>query len=383
MITTIIGGGAAGLMAGAALHEIDPRAEIFILEKNDALGKKIIISGGGRCNITTGLLDIKIVLAKYPRGSKFLSSAMHQFSPPAVIEWFKSKGVKLKTENDQRVFPLSNNGKEVVGVFENIFQTPKIHTMLKTKVVKVEKDTNGFKIFLKGQTKPLFTNKLILTTGGQAYRQTGSTGDGYAFAVSLGHSLTKLTPSLSALETKESWPKNISGLSFTNSKLMVKNKTVSIVTGPFLFTHQGISGPAVFALSSLVAYEKFSPGEPLPIVIDLFPDESTDNLCDSLKKIITANPKKNWLNILSILIPKSLAQILNQELSLTDSKHAGEISKKDLTKTISWLKNIPLNIIARGSGDEFVTAGGVNLKEVNPATMESKFAQDFILPEKF
>lgn len=372
MITTIIGGGAAGLMAGAALHEIDQHAEIFILEKNDALGKKVIISGGGRCNVTTGILDIKIVLAKYPRGNKFLSSAMHQFSPSAVIEWFESRGVKLKTENDQRVFPLSNNGKEIVEVFENIFHTPKIHTMLKTQVVKVEKDINGFKIFLKGQTKPLFTNKLTLTTGGQAYRHTGSTGDGYAFAVSLGHSLTKLTPSLSALETKESWPKNISGLSFTKVKLTVKNKMALSATGPVLFTHQGISGPAVFALSSLVAYEKFNQGEPLPIIIDLFPDESINSLYDSLKKIITANPKKNWLNILSILIPKSLAQILNQELSLIGSKHAGEMSKKNLMKTISWLKNIPLNIVARGSGDEFVTAGGVNLKEVNPTTMESK-----------
>jgi predicted Rossmann fold flavoprotein len=379
MITTIIGGGAAGLMTGAALHEIDPSAEIFILEKNYALGKKVMLSGGGRCNVTTGIPDIKTVLTKYPRGSKFLSSAMHQFSPLAVMEWFEARGVKLKTENDQRVFPLSNNGKEIVGVFENIFHKPKIHTILKTQVVKVEQDTNGFKIFLKGQTKPLFTNKLTLTTGGQAYRHTGSTGDGYAFAISLGHSLTKLAPSLSALETKESWPENISGLSLTKAKITVKNRMALSATGPVLFTHQGISGPVVFALSSLVAYEKFSQGEPLSIVIDLFPDESTNNLYDSFKKNITANPKKNWLNILSILIPKSLAQILNKELSLVDSKRAGEISKKDLTKTISGLKNIPLNIVGRGKGDEFVTAGGVNLKEVNPATMESKICPGLYL----
>lgn len=379
MITTIIGGGAAGLMAGAALHEIDPHAEIFILEKNDALGKKVIISGGGRCNVTTGISDIKIVLTKYPRGGKFLSSAMHQFSPLAVMEWFETRGVKLKTENDQRVFPLSNNGQEIVGVFENIFHTPKIHIVLKTQVVKVEKDTKGFKIFIKDQTRPLFTNKLIFTTGGQAYRHTGSTGDGYAFAVSLGHSLTKLAPGLSALATKESWPKNISGLSFVNTKLTVKNRIALSATGPVLFTHQGISGPVVFALSSLIAYEKFSPGEPLPIVVDLFPDKSTNSLSDLLKKNITANPKKNWLNVLSILIPKSLAQIINQELHLIDSKHAGEVNKKDLIKTISWLKNIPLNIVARGKGDEFVTAGGVNLKEVNPATMESKICPGLYL----
>jgi predicted Rossmann fold flavoprotein len=375
----IIGGGAAGLMAAAALHETSHQPKIIIIEKNDSLGKKVIISGGGRCNLTTGLQNIKIILDKYPRGGKFLSSAMRQFPPVEVFKWFEAHGVPLKIETDQRVFPQSNNGHDVVQIFKKIFQNSSIQTLIKTKLINVKKHSSGFELILAGKAEPLIVNKLVLTTGGQAYRQTGSTGDGYAFAVSLGHSLTKLAPSLSALATKESWPKNIAGLSFANTKLAVKSKTAPTANGPILFTHQGISGPAVFALSSLMAYEKFSPEKPLSIVIDLFPDESANNLCDSLKKNIIVNLKKDWLNILSILIPRSFAQIINQELSLTGSKHAGEMGKKDLMKTAAWLKNIPLNIVARGGGDEFVTAGGINLKEVNPATMESKICPGLYL----
>ncbi|MFA4936988.1 MAG: NAD(P)/FAD-dependent oxidoreductase [Patescibacteria group bacterium] len=372
MKVAIIGGGAAGLMASAALHEINQQVKIFILEKNDALGKKIIISGGGRCNLTTGLPGIKIVLSKYPRGGKFLSSAMRQFSPTDVFKWFEAHGIPLKIESDQRVFPKSNNGHDVVLVFEKIFKHSSIQTLINTKVLAVKKHTLGFELTLDRDSQSLITDKLVLTTGGQAYRQTGSTGDGYAFAVSLGHSLTKLAPSLSALATHESWPKNISGLSIDKTKLTAKNKTNTNVTGPILFTHHGISGPAVFALSSLVAFEKFSPKKPLTILVDLFPDQSTSNLYDSLKKNITDNLKKDWLNVLSMLIPKSLAQIANQELLLNSAKHAAEMSKQDLTKTSAWLKNIPLNIVGRSAGNEFVTAGGVNLKEINPATMESK-----------
>ena len=148
----IIGGGAAGLMAAAAAHEADPRAEIFLIERNDGLGKKVIISGGGRCNVTTGIFDIKKVLTRYPRGSKFLSSAMHLFSPERVYAWFEAHGVPLKIEDDLRVFPQSDDGRDIVRVFEKIFRSPLINVLLNTTVLSVNEIRDGFHVFLKDRT---------------------------------------------------------------------------------------------------------------------------------------------------------------------------------------------------------------------------------------
>ena len=372
MNVTIIGGGAAGLMAAAALLEIEPAARSTIIDRNDALGKKVVISGGGRCNVTTGLLDVKTVLTKYPRGSKFLSSAMHRFTPQAVATWFETHGVPLKTEEDLRVFPVSDNGRDVVKVFETLFHESAARVLLKTPVLRVEKSGRQFLATLKGVAEPLISDKLVLTTGGQAYRHTGSTGDGYAFAASLGHSITQLAPSLNAFFTQETWPSEVAGLSFSRAKLTAKVNPSRAFTGPFLFTHKGISGPAVFALSSLVAFENYSAVAPLPITIDLLPDSSAAELQRQAEAHIATNPKKNWANTLATLVPKSLVEILLNELRQPGERHAVEVGKKEVARALAWLKAVPLHVVGRGAGDEFVTAGGVSLKEVNPSTMESR-----------
>lgn len=372
MNAVIIGGGAAGLMAAATILERNPDANVTLVERNDGLGKKVIISGGGRCNVTTGLLDVKTVLTKYPRGGKFLSSAMYKFPPQAVAEWFENHGVPIKTQPDMRMFPKSDDGRDVVGVFENLFKNLKATILLKAQVIKVEKRGEYFALYLKGQDDPLVAEKLILTTGGKAYQQTGSTGDGYAFARSLGHSITKLAPSLNALYTRETWPVEISGLSFAQAKLTAKIKNNPNFTGPFLFTHRGISGPAVFALSSLIAFETYDAAGPMEITIDLLPTQPAKELQNELENNIKANPKKSIANILTSLVPKSLVEVLCREINLPADKHAVEVSKKELNLAVAWLKNVPLHAVGRDAGDEFVTAGGVNLKEVNPSTMESR-----------
>ncbi len=371
MKVAIIGGGAAGLMATAALLEADPKVEVFLIDKNDGLGKKVIISGGGRCNVTTGIQDIKVVLTKYPRGGKFLTSAMHKFSPADVYQWFESHGVLLKVEADSRVFPCSNDGHDVVGVFEKLFKTSKVRLILNTQVSDIKKVRQVFEVELKDKP-PLLVDKVILTTGGQAYRQTGSTGDGYAFATSLGHTITELAPSLSALFTQETWPAKVAGLSFQSVSLGRSGRGTFRTTGPLLFTHKGISGPAAFALSSLIAFEKFDAKHPLEIAIDLFPDKKVTDLTSSIETSKLANPRKSWLNVLAEFVPKSLAEVICQELELDGDKKSHDISKKDLARCVDWLKSVPLHIISRSAGDEFVTAGGVNLKEVDPTTMQSK-----------
>ncbi|MDD5725882.1 MAG: NAD(P)/FAD-dependent oxidoreductase [Patescibacteria group bacterium] len=375
MKVAIIGGGAAGLMSAAILLEAAPKAEIFIIDKNDGLGKKVIISGGGRCNVTTGIQDIKVVLTKYPRGGKFLTSAMHKFSPSDVYQWFESHGVPLKIEADSRVFPRSNDGHDVVGVFEKLFKKSDVKLVLNTQVINIKKIGKSFEVELKDEP-PLLVDKVILTTGGQAYRQTGSTGDGYAFATSLGHTITELAPSLSALFTQETWPAKIAGLSFQSVSLGPEGRLGRLgrlrTSGPILFTHKGISGPAVFALSSLIAFEKFDAKHPLEIVVDLLPDKKVSDLTSSIEAIKLANPRKSWLNILAEFVPKSLAEVICLELKIDGEKKSHDVSKKDLARCMDWLKGVPLHIISRSAGDEFVTAGGVNLKEVDPTTMQSK-----------
>ncbi len=370
MKIAVIGGGAAGLMAAAAARERDPEAEIFVIEKNDGLGKKVIISGGGRCNVTTGIHDVRTVLTKYPRGGKFLSSAMYAFPPQAIAAWFEDHGVPLKTEDDLRVFPRSDDGKDIVRVFETLFKSTGVKTLLRASVETVKKDGTEFLVHLKNTKQPLSVDRVILTTGGQAYRQTGSTGDGYAFAVSLGHTITALAPSLSSLTSKETWPASVSGLSFANAHFSATLLKKAEAAGPFLFTHKGVSGPVVFAFSSLVAFEKFGPEQPLAITIDLFPETAVESLRQHIVDAATEAPKKQVSNIVSTLVPKSFAEIVLKETAVGD-KRANELSKADMSAIAAWLKNVPLHIVGRGAGDEFVTAGGVELKEVNPKTMES------------
>ena len=372
MKVAIVGGGAAGMMCVATiLEEHKNDVEVFLIEKNVLLGKKVIISGGGRCNVTTGIEDLKLVLSKYPRGSKFLQSAMHRFSPVQVRDWFENHGVPLKCEDDLRVFPVSNDGHDIVGVFEKIFRNSKIDLLFKHNMKNIVKEKNKFIISFKEQ-KDLEVDKVVMALGGQAYRQTGSTGDGYSILEKLGHKITELAPSLNSFLTQEKWPKELSGLSFEKATIKVKGQKKYQFTGPFLFTHTGVSGPAVFALSSLIAFEKYDKQNPLGILIDVLPDLSLDNLFLELQKLREENLKKTFKNTLHNFLPKSLAEKVCENLGIDFNKKNVEMSKKDLRIVVEYVKAIPLTVIGRGARDEFVTAGGVELSEVDHKTMKSK-----------
>ena len=371
MHIVVIGGGAAGLMCTASILEHNPEATVTLIERNDGLGKKVIISGGGRCNVTTGFHDVKEVLTKYPRGGKFLTSAMYNFPPDKVYAWFEEHGVPLKTQTDMRVFPKSDDGHDIVRVFEHLFEKSHARLLLKTSVTHIEKISDTFQVFLKDKLEPIQADRVVLTTGGQAYRHTGSKGDGYAFALSLGHTITPLAPSLNAFFTLQTWPAQISGLSFEHARITARREGSPHFTGPFLFTHKGVSGPAVFALSSLVAFETYNKEMPLEIEIDLFPDQTIDRVVEDITKIATEHHNKQFENVLGMVLPKSLASIVIQELGISVSKRANQIAKKDMRRCAEWVKHVPLSVVQRGAGDEFVTAGGIELSEVDPRSMES------------
>ncbi|MFH1315014.1 MAG: NAD(P)/FAD-dependent oxidoreductase [Candidatus Uhrbacteria bacterium] len=376
MRVAIIGGGAAGMMCAARIQEMDSSMDVFLIERNNGLGKKVIISGGGRCNLTTGIHDVKTLLTKYPRGNKFLTSAMYAFPPEAVYTWFEEHGVPLKAQPDERVFPVSDDGKDVVGVFEELFKETNVNVLLGHSVTSVKKDKKRFVIEFKGKKDPLVADALVLTTGGQAYSQTGSKGDGYAFATDLGHKITPLAPSLSAFFTEEKWPADISGLSFEEADITVLGSEKANFKGPFLFTHKGISGPAVFALSSLTAFDVCTKEKPLKILINIFPNDSQEELINSLKDMISKNRNKQFTNVLGGLVPKSLAEIAVHSLGISYSRLANGVSNVELRSIVDWLMAIPLHVVQRGAGDEFVTAGGVDLSEVDPSTMESKICSN-------
>lgn len=372
MKIAIIGGGAAGMMCAATLAEKHTDGvQIFLVEKNSILGNKVIISGGGRCNVTTGIQDIEEVLKKYPRGKNLLKSAMYNFPQKKVYEWFEEHGIPLKTEADLRVFPRSNDGGDVVGVFENIFAKEDVEVMLKTKVNNVKKKGSKFVLDLANGSY-LEVDKLIITTGGQAYKTTGSTGDGYSFAEELGHSITPLAPSLNAFILKEKWVKDLAGVSFKKSGLKIVGDKTSKFEGAFLFTHNGITGPAVFALSSMAAFELSDLKKEVKMFIDFLPEFNYEEMSEKIRKALKENPKKSFVNTLDFFIPKSLAQIICDDIGIEAKKINAEIGKYEINKAVEWLKNASITVVGRSAGEEFVTAGGIDSKEINTKTLESK-----------
>ncbi len=359
------------MMCAATINELQPRAKVILIEKNPLLGKKVLISGGGRCNVTTGIEDVKEVLKKYPRGSKFLTSAIYHFSPQEVRAWFEAHDVPLKCEEDLRVFPVSNNGQDVVRAFSKVFEKFGTTVLLNHQVKEIKKDGKIFNILFKDQSA-LEVDIVVLALGGQAYRQTGSSGDGYSLAESLGHSVTPLAPSLHSFIVQEDWPRQLAGISFERARIRTHAKESQSFTGPFLFTHRGISGPAVFALSSLAAFTNFDIKHPLKVTIDLFPDETLEFSTSRIQEHLQDTLKQNIKNSLRAFVPEAVAELVCEKNKIDATQKCAEISKAAAQKIADFLKALPLNAVTRGAGDEFVTAGGVELSQVDQRTVQSK-----------
>ncbi len=367
----IIGGGASGMMSGATLVESGENLDIHLFERNKNLGAKVIISGGGRCNITTGINDINDLSKKYTRGINFFKNSLKAFPPRKVCEWFENHGIRLKTENDNRVFPKSNNGKEIVECFTKIFEKTKLNVHLNESILDIEYSDNKFNITSDKQTYNF--DIIILTTGGQAFSHTGSKGDGYFFAKKLGHTITKLGPSLNSFETKENFPKNLSGISFKKAYISFREENkIKNIEGPFLFTHFGISGPLTFSLSSYIAFENISKDSPFDIKMSPEKkqfEEIEKTLIDEIQK----NGNKLFTNILHKFYPERFCKELLNLANINTSKKSSEISKEERKKVSKFLsEGINLTLIKRRPGDEFVTAGGVNTEEIENKTMRSK-----------
>lgn len=372
MRVAIIGGGAAGLMAAATLLEQNPGCEIHLFEKNKILGQKVIISGGGRCNVTTGITDKNLLRKKYTRGADFLIPALTSFPPKKVRGWFERHGVPLKVEEDLRVFPVSNDGHDVVGAFETLFASGGVNLHMSEPAKSLVPADSGFSLETGKGTMTF--DAVVITTGGNAYRHTGSSGDGYAFAKACGHTITKLGPSLNSFETADTWPKQISGLSlpFARLEAVGEDGKKKRADGPILFTHFGVSGPAVFALSSHLAFTPLTKDR--PIVMTLIPDaEQTFETWDTfLTESFYGSGNALVRTVLSERLPKRFVEQL-LILAKIAYEQKGATLTKDQRRQIAHLLSgqLTVSLSARRPGDEFVTAGGVALDEVDPKTMRS------------
>ena len=369
----IIGGGAAGMMAAWSVSQNYPDANVVLFEKNKNLGAKVIISGGGRCNLTTGIERVSDVLKNYPRGAKFLKHAIYSMPPVEVRQFFEDLGVPTKCESDLRVFPKSNDGHDVVRAFEEYFKNTNVEISLGTQIVDVEYVDSKFCVYKKSEQCVVF-DKLIITTGGQAYRHTGSTGDGYSFAEELGHSITELGPSLNSFILEEGFFAEISGLSLKSIRLFAKCKDGKKhkFTGPALFTHKGLTGPVVFAMSAWLAFSEISEQNPIALKLDFSPDWSLGDLENKWHEFLKYSPKKHFRHFLYSLLPKSLVDLLDANYDLKNNFPSDSLNIKTVRLILEKLKNLPVNIVGRGKGDEFVTAGGISRSEINSKTMQSK-----------
>ncbi|MFC1615998.1 aminoacetone oxidase family FAD-binding enzyme [Patescibacteria group bacterium] len=370
MKIAIIGGGAAGMMAAATIAESNLKNSIIILEKNDSLGRKVSLSGGGRCNLTTTITDLSTLVDNYPRGNKWIKYALHNFNPKKCRQWFESHNIPLKVEKN-KVFPKSDNSKDIIDMFIRVFKKNNVKINYRKSVEKIGISENKFKLLINDGTN-IRADKVVIATGGRIYNSKEDTVDGYNLAENLGHKVTKLAKSLSSFITNNKIVHKLAGLSFGNVKMKLIGLNSYKISGPLLFTHIGVSGPGIFSLSSLSAFEKCDESNKLQLFIDFLPELGYKELTKKIEKLIKENPKSKSTNTFVKLVPKSIIEVILNILKIDISIKNSELSKKNINRIVENLKNFELQIIGRTPGSEIVTAGGVDLNEVKSKTMESK-----------
>lgn len=365
----VIGGGAAGMMAAASAAKNG--AKVVLLERNEKLGKKIYITGKGRCNVTNNV-PVEEFLKEIPKNPKFLYSAMNHFSPEDTIRFFEDEGCHLKTERGNRVFPISEKASDVTKTLKKQLEKYDVQVLLDKRVNRLtikNGQIQGVELF---SGEKLDCDALIIATGGKSYPVTGSTGDGYGFAQEAGHSVSPPLAALVPLTSKEDWPMSLQGLALKNVMIIgeKKNKKVFSELGEMLFTHFGFSGPLILELSSHIQGEDLNQWK---IYLDLKPGLNREQLETRVLRDFSQQPNKQILSILQGLLPARLAEVFAEKLDISFEKPVNQITKVQREAIINSLKTFMLPVSGFRPIDEaIITRGGVNVKEIYPGTMESK-----------
>ena len=374
----VVGGGAAGMFAAIAAAKNGHQVTLY--EKNEKLGKKIFITGKGRCNITNAA-DMEELFDAVVTNSKFLYSSFYGYTNQNVIDFFEDAGVPVKIERGNRVFPISEHSSDVIRALEREMKKVGVKVCLNTEVKSVEAEKDKFnKVVLKDTTTQT-ADACIVATGGLSYRSTGSTGDGFRFAENVGHKVTQCFPSLVPMETKEPWICELQGLSLRNveAKILDGKKELYKDFGEMLFTHFGVSGPLIISASSYVGkkfMDKNGQKKELTLEIDLKPALTEEQLDQRVLRDFEENHNRQFKNAITKLFPTKLIPVMLELGGIDPEKKVNSIEKEERKQFVHLIKHFRMTLTGlRDYPEAIITKGGVNVKEIDPGTMESKLVK--------
>ena len=374
----VVGGGAAGMFAAIAAAKNGHQVTLY--EKNEKLGKKIFITGKGRCNITNAA-DMEELFDAVVTNSKFLYSSFYGYTNQNVIDFFEDAGVPVKIERGNRVFPISDHSSDVIRALEREMKKVGVKVCLNTEVKSVEAEKGKFnKVVLKDTTTQT-ADACIVATGGLSYRSTGSTGDGFRFAENVGHKVTQCFPSLVPMETKEPWICELQGLSLRNveAKILDGKKELYKDFGEMLFTHFGVSGPLIISASSYVGkkfMDKNGQKKELTLEIDLKPALTEEQLDQRVLRDFEENHNRQFKNAITKLFPTKLIPVMLELGGIDPEKKVNSIEKEERKQFVHLFNHFRMTLTGlRDYPEAIITKGGVNVKEIDPGTMESKLVK--------
>ena len=374
----VIGGGPAGMMAAGRAAELG--AKVILLEKNPTLGKKLLITGGGRCNILNAEFDRHRLVAKYGKKGKALFSTFSQFDALATRDFFESRGLPIKIEAEQRAFPISDKAEDVQKVLMHYMKKNNVHVKTNAAVKKLEvKDGKIIKAILL-DTSEISADRYILATGGKSHPETGSTGDGFEWARTLGHTVVNPDPALVPVKLKDAWTVALSGISFKDVKITVTQDGIkkSAQSGKMLFTHVGISGPLVLNMSKSIG-ELLKVGE-VTLMLDLFPTMDMGALDEFLLQNFEQGKNKQIKNNIGGIVPPRLGHAVLKLAQIPENTPLFQLTREQRIAFGRLLKALPLHVAGLlGTDKAIVTGGGVDLREVIFQTMQSKICENLFL----
>lgn len=370
----VIGGGAAGMLAAIVCAEKGNTVTLY--EKNEKLGKKLFITGKGRCNVTNAC-DIEELFQNVVGNPRFLYSAFYGFSNIDMMEFLEKRGLKLKTERGSRVFPQSDKSSDVIQILQKELRRLGVRVLLNTPVKEILTKDGQVTGVRSGKGDTAAADAVLLATGGLSYPSTGSTGDGYRLAGKLGHTVTTLAPGLVPFEIRESCARELMGLSLKNISIRITNgkgKEIYSDFGEMLFTHFGVSGPVILSASSHVTADLQK--ENLTLAIDLKPALTKEQLNARLLREFEENKNRQLKNVMGALLPSKMIPVMLSYMQLDAEKKIHEVSKEERMHMADCLKDFRLTITGfRGYEEAIITRGGISVKEVNPSTMESRLVK--------
>ena len=373
----VIGGGPAGMMAAGRAGELGAR--VLLLEKNQQLGRKLLITGGGRCNISNNIFNPKILADCFGDNGRFLISAFNKFGVKEIINFFNDHGVATKVEKDNQIFPVSNNANDALRALQNYLKESNVKIKFSSEVKKIVSAKNIITKIILQDGQELTADNFIMATGGKSYPATGATGDAYSWLKQLGHKIITPRPALTPIWLRENYGQQLEGLSLSQVRVVLiqNKKRIASLTGDIIFTSQGLSGPAIINISrhvkDLQKQESF-------LEIDFLPAINNEDLDKKLQLVFAANSNKLIKNILGTLVAPKLADLFVDLAQINQNKKSNGLTRDERHKIIKLLKSFELKIGGLGDFNKaIITAGGVDLKEIDPKSMRSKIISNLLV----